>query len=62
MATYKLYILDRYGHICERRDLKAADDGEAGRIAETVPADHGVELWEADRKILSHGAKHVPLT
>lgn len=60
MPDYRLYCLDKRGHILHRFDFEAADDTEALRIAsEREHPQLACEVWELGRKIATLPPKMV---
>jgi hypothetical protein len=51
MQDYGAYIVGPDGHIRDRVDMHATDDGEAIKLAEQLVDGHDVELWQLGRKI-----------
>ena len=51
MQDYRAYILGPDGHIHDRVDMLATDDGEAIKLANQLVDGHDVELWQLGRKI-----------
>ena len=50
MARYHLYFL-RQGMLMGSRDIEAADDREAARIAREQGDGQVVEVWSEDRRV-----------
>ena len=51
MAEYRLYCLDRDGHIRRRHEIDAADDAAAIAAARAIAAESAAELWCGTRKV-----------
>jgi hypothetical protein len=47
MASYKLYFLDRLGHIEQAKEIVCSSDAEALAVLEAE--DRYAELWQRDR-------------
>ncbi|MFD1610730.1 hypothetical protein ACFSCW_02820 [Sphingomonas tabacisoli] len=52
MAGYRLHCLDGGGHIVERHDFDADDDGAALDYARARYPNLGLELWELGRRVV----------
>jgi hypothetical protein len=62
MPEYRLYCLDKHGHILQRHDIAAADDIEALRIASDRTDPHlACEVWELGRKIATLPPKLISI-
>jgi hypothetical protein len=60
VGYYRLYLLDGpKGRFVGFEEIEAADDVEAVRRAEELPARHARELWCGKRKVKSFAAKDV---
>jgi hypothetical protein len=61
VLDYKLYCLDKRGHILHRHDFEAADDGAALKMVREVREhpDLDCELWQRARKIASLPARSL---
>jgi hypothetical protein len=51
MAVYRLFCLDRDGHIFHREDFDSADDPAAIAFARTKFPGDDCELWELGRRV-----------
>ena len=51
MVEYRLYYLDRGGHILKAFDIKAADDAQALAVFQQHPADRDMEIWQGVRYV-----------
>jgi hypothetical protein len=51
MAEYRVYLVDTDDHFYDTIHLICADDAEAIEQAKGLAIDHGVELWQLDRKV-----------
>jgi hypothetical protein len=49
--TYRLYLLDRGGRICEARLFDSADDVQALERARAIAQLQNAELWQESRLI-----------
>jgi hypothetical protein len=58
VQDYRACILGPDGHIHDRVDMLATDDGEAIKLANQLVDGHDVELWQLGRKIRRF--KHAP--
>ncbi|HEY0437542.1 MAG TPA: hypothetical protein VGC92_12950 [Phenylobacterium sp.] len=56
MADYRLYYLDRRGHIGGVRELICADDADAVEQALAHADGRAMELWNRDRQVRSFPA------
>jgi len=51
MAWYRLYLMDRAGHIRDAVDIDCEDDVQALAAAERNHAGPEMELWQCDRRV-----------
>jgi len=51
MSEYRLYYLDRDGHIQRAVELECAGDEQAIRFAREHLDQQGLELWQRDRVV-----------
>jgi hypothetical protein len=51
MREYRLYFLDRDGHIQRALELECAGDEQAIRFARERLDSQGLELWQRDRVV-----------
>ena len=58
---YKLYCLDRSGHIVSARDVAARDDLAALQEAEKNCEKHAVEVWQGGRRVARVKISNAPL-
>jgi hypothetical protein len=54
---YRVYVIDQDGHFISAVDLDCADDNAAIESAKQLIDDHGLELWQRDRRIARFNAK-----
>jgi hypothetical protein len=58
MPAYRVYTVDKYGHISGPADIiDAADDEAARQEAKRMLDGHAIEIWDGTRRI----AKFDPL-
>ncbi len=57
MPGYRLFLLDRDGHITERIDIETDDEAEALRVADETAHDFEMELWQLTRVVKKYPAK-----
>jgi hypothetical protein len=55
MIGYYAYLIGDDGHVANRVNILAADDGEAVRLAKQLVDGHAVELWQESRQIATFG-------
>ena len=58
---YKLYGLDRSGHIVSGKDVIAPDDRAALQEAEKACEKHAVEVWQGARRVARVEKGSAPL-
>jgi hypothetical protein len=51
MADYRLYYLDKDGHISRGIDMTFHDDDEAVAYARTAGSEYGLEIWQGAQKV-----------
>lgn len=51
MAGYRVYVLDKDGHISRAIELECPDDEVAKQSARQFVNGHDIELWQRDRQI-----------
>jgi hypothetical protein len=54
MVDYRVYYINRDGHICAVEELTCADDDEAIMAFERCASDRPMELWRLDRRIKTY--------
>ena len=54
MVDYRLFYLDRKGHVCDALVLTCEDDAEAVTVFDLHSLDRPMELWHLDRCIKSY--------
>lgn len=52
MAAYRLYCLERSGHIVQHVSFEADDDGQAIAVIELYDDSTDRELWHDHRKVI----------
>jgi len=52
MAGYRLYFMDRAGHIRDAVDLECVDDDDAIRTAGGRADGRSMELWRRTRQVM----------
>jgi hypothetical protein len=58
MVEYRVYTVDRDGHILGVKALVCADDAEAiDQATRLVMVDHAIELWSGARLVMRLGVK-----
>lgn len=58
---YKLYSIDRTGHVISRRDFVAHDDLAALLEAEQSCAKNEIEVWQGARRVARVKLANAPL-
>ncbi len=62
MKNYKIYSLDKVGHIASAQDLDCVDDLDALDWAEkTASHGTGMEVWQGSRLVARVKARNAPL-
>lgn len=56
MHRYRIYILDKGGHIASAIDLPCQDDQDARTQASQLADGHAIELWQEGRFIDRFGS------
>jgi len=56
MAGYRLYFMDRAGHIRDAVDLECIDDEDAIRKVADHADGHSMELWRRARRVMEFPA------
>ncbi len=57
MSDYRLYYVDKGGHIFQVIELDCGSDREAIETAAKHSSPHGMELWQRNRRVQVFGAK-----
>jgi hypothetical protein len=52
MTSYRIYCLDRAGHIVQHASFDAVDDSDAIARLERYDDSHDRELWQDHRKVI----------
>lgn len=58
---YKLYCIDKTGHVVSSQDLRVADDLSALREAEKASGHHAIEIWQGPRRVAHVKLGNAPL-
>lgn len=61
MGTYRVYCLDRTGHIVQQAAFDAVDDAEAIARLERYSDSTDRELWQERRKVIVLPARAGPV-
>jgi hypothetical protein len=56
MQDYRLYLMDRTGHVVTALELDCADDDEAVARADRERRDQPAELWQRARRLFTFEA------
>jgi hypothetical protein len=62
MRQYRVYALDRSGHIARAQDVECRDDLDALALAEKAAQRESMEVWQGTRFVARVKQDNAPLT